>query len=134
MTRRVLLPSESEVHTALAQLRAWNENGAVSAWDLAHHVGLENATFWRHFPEIAQVIADERRTALRSAPTSPVGSTANNTTDMVLRKGNVKLRDQLELAVAHIQRLTNDNQVLLDKFEAQTNIVKLPRDGAQGQC
>ncbi len=131
MTRRVLLPSESEVHAALAQLRASNENGAVSARDLAHRVGLANATFWRHFPEIAQVVADERRTALRSAPTSPLGSTTNNTTDRVLRKENATLRDQLELAVAHIQRLTIDNQALRDQLEAQTNIVKLPRAGSQ---
>ncbi len=131
MTRRVLLPSESEVHAALAQLRASNENGAVSARDLAHRVGLANATFWRHFPGIAQEVADERRSTLRSATTFPADSPRTNNLDEALRKENVKLRDQVELAVAHIQRLTIDNQALRDQLEAQTNIVKLPRAGSQ---
>ncbi len=130
MTRRVLLPSESEVHAALAQLRASNENGAVSARDLAHHVGLANATFWRHFPEIAQVVADERRASLRAAPSAPTNAPRTSDSDGALRKENASLRDQIELAVAQIQRLTIDNQALRDQLEARTNIVKLPRGGS----
>lgn len=132
MTRRVNLPSESEVRAALAQLRAANESGIVTARDLARDVGLANSTFWRHFPEIAQEVADERRTTLRSAPTSPTGSTTNNTPDGALRKENAKLRDQIEVAVAHIQRLTIDNQALRDQLESQTHIVKFPRGGTSG--
>lgn len=131
MTRRVILPSEPEVRTALEQLRKTDGSRLITVLDLARQHGLANSTFWRHFPGIAQEVADERRSTLRSATTFPADSPRTNNPDEALRKENVKLRDQLELAVAHIQRLTIDNQALRDQLEAQTNIVKLTRAGSQ---
>lgn len=131
MTRRVLLPSESEVRAVLAQLRKADGSRLVTALDLARQLGLSNSTFWRHFPEIAQEVADERRISLRIAQTAPADSPRVGEPDGALRKENAKLRDQIELAVAHIQRLTIDNEALRDQLETQTNIVKLPRGGSQ---
>ena len=130
MTRRVLLPSESEVHSALAKLRASTGREAVTARDLARQLGLANSTFWRHFPEIAQAVADENRVASRVAQAAPANASRASDPDGALRKENATLRDQIELAVAQIQRLTIDNQALRDQLEAQTNIVKLPRGGS----
>lgn len=130
MTRRVLLPNEPEVRAALAQLRAADESGIVTARNLARQLGLANSTFWRHFPEIAQEVADERRTTLRSAPTAPADSPNTKARDGALRKENATLRDQIEVAVAHIQRLTIDNQALRDQLEAQTHVVRFPGGGS----
>ena len=130
MTRRVPLPSESGVRTALAELRKSNEAGIVTARDLARQLGLANSTFWRHFPEIAQEVADENRVVFRAAQATPANAPRASDPDGALRKENATLRDQIELAVAQIQRLTIDNQALRDQLEAQANIVKLPRGGS----
>jgi len=131
MTRRIPLPSESEVRTALAQLSAANDSGIVTARDLARQLGLANSTFWRHFSEIAQEVANENRVAFRVAQAAPEHSPRGGDPERALRKENASLRDQIELAVAHIQRLTIDNQTLRDQLEAQTNIVKLPKGGSE---
>lgn len=131
MTRRVLLPSESEVRTALAELRTSNEDGIVTARDLARQIGLANSTFWRHFPEIAQAVADENRATSRVAQAAPANAPRASDPNGSLRKENATLRDQIELAVAHIQRLTIDNQALRNQLEARSNIAKLPMGGAQ---
>lgn len=128
MTRRVLLPSESEVRTALAELRTSNEDGIITARNLARQLGLANSTFWRHFPEIAQAVADENRVTSRAAQAAPAKAPRASDPNGALRKENATLRDQIELAVAHIQRLTIDNQTLRDQLEIQTNIVRLPKE------
>ena len=130
MTRRVPLPDELEVRATLAQLRASNESDIVTAKDLSRQLGLANSTFWRHFPEIAQEVADENRVVFRAAQATPANAPRASDPDGALRKENATLRDQIELAIAQIQRLTIDKQALRDQLEAQTNIVKLPRGGS----
>ncbi len=131
MTRRVLLPSESEIHSALAKLRAAPGHEAVTARDLARQLGLANSTFWRHFPKIAQEVADENRVTSRAAQATPANAPRASDPNGAPRKENATLRDQIDLAVAHIQRLTIDNQALRDQLEVQANIVKLPRGDSQ---
>lgn len=132
MTRRVPLPDELEVRATLAQLRASNESDIVTAKDLSRQLGLANSTFWRHFSEIAQEVANENRAAFRVAPAALTNAPRASDPDGVLRKENAQLRDQIEVAVALIQRLTIDNRELRDHLESQTNIVKIPRGGASG--
>lgn len=128
MTRRVLLPSETEVQSAAAQLRDASPNGFITVRDLATQLGLANSTFWRHFPGIAQSVADGRRTTVRTAQivnededdARVAGAEAR------LRGENAKLREQLQLAVAHIQRLTLENHALRDQLESQSGVARLP--------
>lgn len=125
MTRRVPLPTDAEVVAALAQLRQDNP-AKVTVRALAEHVGLTNPTFWRHFPAIAQDLADQRRAALRAMPAEPLETARNVDVERQLRTENAALRDQIELAVAHIQRLTLENHSLRAELERDTQIVRLP--------
>ena len=66
MTARVQLPSEAQVRQALTELTAQVGTGPPpTVLALARSLGLANGTFWRHFPEIAREVADQRRTAAR---------------------------------------------------------------------
>lgn len=138
MTRRVALPTEAEVRAELAQISATEPNGAPTVIALARSLGLANATFWRHFPEIAQEVAATRRSA-KSVPTAGGsagnGPSGNDRAEMArLRREKSKLREQLEAAVAHIQHLTlehqalrEDNGALREALELARNVAQLPR-------
>lgn len=130
MTRRVSLPTESEVRAALAELSATETKGRPTVVALARSLGLTNATFWRHFPEIAQEVADARRSGQRSdtaAGASHTGAAADGGAEIAhLRTEKSRLRDQLEVAVAHIQRLTLENRALRDELERATKVVRIP--------
>ncbi|MET3175950.1 UNVERIFIED_ORG: uncharacterized protein YceH (UPF0502 family) [Arthrobacter sp. UYCu721] len=133
MTRRVALPTESEIRAALAELT--RPDGRPSVVALARSLGLANATFWRHFPEIAQEVADARRNALRSAhPADAPATTGSDAKSAIaqLRNEKAHLRDQLEVAVAHIQRLTLENRTLREELERATKVVRIPRNRPAG--
>lgn len=123
MSHPVKLPTPVEILAALAQLRT-SSNRPVTARALAEHVGLTNSTFWRHFPEIAQSVADERREALRGVSTSRAPATTEPAANAErrLRDENTALRSQLERAVAHIQRLTIENDDLRKQAEQASGI------------
>lgn len=125
MTRRVPLPTETEILHALAQLRQ-DTPGPVTARRLAEHVGLTNSTFWRLFPVIAQDVADQRRAAVRAKPAEPSERARWADSERALRAEIAALRDQIDLAVAHIQRLTLENEGLRTQLEDHTRIARLP--------
>lgn len=139
MTRRVSLPTEAEIREALAELRKCNANNAPTVVALAQSIGLANATFWRHFPQIAQEVADARRSAQRSIPpaaASPTNADAGGDRAEVtrLRREKSQLRDQLEAAVAHIMHLTlehralgEENRALRRALELERNVLQLPQ-------
>src|SRR5699024_375673 len=66
MTRPVQLPSEAEVRIAIEELRSATQNNTITVKQLAQQLGLTNPTFWRHFPDIAQEVADIRRAVRRT--------------------------------------------------------------------
>lgn len=118
MTRRVKLPSEVEVLEA--RLRLSSEGVPPSVVSLAKSFGLTNATFWRHFPSIAQETADARRTTKHTNMLA--GETrisGRNTKDEIvrLRDDNAQLRTQLGSAAAQIQILTLENRQLREQLE-----------------
>lgn len=131
MTARVQLPSEARVRQALTELTAQPGAGQPTVLALARSLGLANGTFWRHFPEIAREVADQRRTAARlnrntsahelPGDDNPPGELAR------LRHTNRELTDQIEVAIAHLQRLTLENHALREELEHSRKITRLPR-------
>jgi hypothetical protein len=129
MSRRVVLPSESEIREALAKLSAGEPANPPTVLALARSLGLTNATFWRHFPQIAQEVADGRRNALRSAgpaDTPATGGTDAKSALAQLRNDKARLRGQLEVAIAHLQRLTLENRALREELEQAVKVVRIP--------
>ncbi|MBA74085.1 MAG: hypothetical protein CMO30_02175 [Tistrella sp.] len=124
MTRAVSLPTVAQIDDALTVLRSGSDR-PVSTSGLAAHLGLSNATFWRHFPAIAQRVSDERRAALRGPKRSVSEAEPRGDAEAKLRRDIAALRGQLDLAVAHIQRLTLENEALRSRAESHSNIIRL---------
>lgn len=116
MTRRVSLPTEEQVRKTLAKLREPSESHNVTVRALASALGLTNSTFWRYFPEIAQSVVNERRAAKNKTLPPHRNVEMSDSPEREIRKENSLLRDQLEVAVAQIQRLTIENQALYDQI------------------
>jgi hypothetical protein len=128
VTAKVALPTEEQVLAALAELCAATDGRRPSVVALARRVGLTNATFWRHFPRIARDVADRRRAA--PPPTPPTASADRGTDPRIehaqLRRDNRTLTDQLELAIANIQRLSLENHELRRELEHARNVSRIP--------
>lgn len=121
------LITESHVRAALTQLQgeADTSGRAPSVLALARRVGLPNTTLRRRFPELcAHVTAAMRR------PTGPDddGSTFDKLQkeNTRLRRDNRDLTENLELAIANIQRLSIDNHALRQAVEAAHHVTRLP--------
>jgi len=123
MSRRVQLPTEAEVRTALTQLcdHADQHHTRPTVTALARRVGLTNTTFWRYFPQQARELVD--RTRVEPADDDRGG----NGTDRVaaLTRDNQQLREHLDLATANIARLTLENHHLRTTLEAATAVTQL---------
>lgn len=129
MTRKVDLPTEAQVLTALAELNAAASDGrSPSVVALARHLGLTNTTFWRHFPDIAQDVATRRRTSITPQPRqpSPHHHDELKAQNAKLRRVNRDLTDQLDLAISHIQRLTLENHRLRQELETAAKVTRIP--------
>lgn len=131
MTARVQLPSDAKVRQALAELAAQPGAGQPTVLALARSLGLANGTFWRHFPEIAREVADQRRTAARLGRTTSVQELPadnNSVSELArLRRANRELTDQMEVAIAHLRQLTLENHTLREELEQSRKITRLPR-------
>ena len=130
MTARVPLPSETQVRQALTELGAQPGAGQPTVLALARSLGLANGTFWRHFPEIARQVADQRRACARQdrATSTSEPSGDNPPSELArLRRANRELTDQIEVAIAHLQRLTLENHALREELERSRKITYLPR-------
>lgn len=115
MSRRVALPSETEIREARTQLSVAEPAEPPTVIALARCLGLTNATFWRHFPHIAQEVASLRRNSLRSPGPANASDTAGADASSVLaqlRNDKARLGRQLEVALAQIQHLTLENRAL----------------------
>jgi len=130
VTARVELPSETQVRQALTELGAQPGAGQPTVLALARSLGLANGTFWRHFPEIARQVADQRRAVIRhdratSTPEPPAGNPPSELAR--LRRANRELTYQIDVAIAHLQRLTLENHALREELEHSAKITRLPR-------
>ena len=127
MTRQIPLPTAETVAEALQDLtRQANVTGRrVSVSGLARHLGLPNTTLRRHYPDVI----DEMGTAAplnhpgRNSHDEELRQTANR-----LRSENRDLRTHLDIAIAHIQRLTIENDQLRRQAETASQIRRIPKD------
>ncbi|MCR2818922.1 hypothetical protein NQ166_08790 [Microbacterium sp. zg.Y1090] len=122
MTRRVNLPTDEDVRRELSKLQ-FEDAVIPSAKRLAEKLGLANSTFWRYFPEIAQQVADARRETRATTPPKTVQKASE---EPALRAENARLRKRLELAIAHIHRLSVENEALREAVGTSGNIIKFP--------
>ena len=129
MSRKIELPGEAHVRDVLAEMLTEAAAGGArpSVLALARRLGLSNATFWRHFRDIA---ADVRHTT--DAAMAPAGA-GNPRPDLgedqaahdaSLRRENARPAD-LEAALSHLRRLTIDNAQLRRDLQAARAITLL---------
>lgn len=125
MSRRVLVPAEATVQAAISDIRgeAAQRGRKPTVTALASRVGLTNATFWRHFPDLARELVDTAR-AQSMTPPQPE-STRPRDDRAALARENRRLADHLDLAVANIARLTHENHQLRQAVEAAANVTRL---------
>ena len=127
MTRQIPLPTAETVAEALQDLARQTKftGRRLSVSGLARHLGLPNTTLRRHYPDVI----DEMRAA--AAPNHP-GRTSHDEeprqTMNRLRNENRYLRTHLDIAIAHIQRLTIENDHLLRQAETSSRIRRIPKD------
>jgi len=124
MTRRVALPSEATIRAAVLELSQESVKGPTVS-SVAMKVGLTNPTFWRHFPEAARDIVSERRH--REGAEEAAANDRSTNKDAPARDEAAALRSQLEVAVAHIQRLSIENAELRNALNDASKIHPLPR-------
>lgn len=129
MSRRVDLPSTEQIETAIRDLSTQVPESVLTVSALSKHLSLSKSTFWRHFPDIAQTVADNRRSALR-ADTKPVPTppAREKGTDAKLREEMAILNSRVALAAAQVQRLTLENHALRRQLEAEHKIIHISRN------
>lgn len=129
MSRRIELPSTEQIEAAIHELSAAPSAPPLTVQALATHLGLTNSTFWRYFRDIAQSVADDRRRALRNdSKPLPESEPRNDDTEVRLRLQIAKLKAEVLIAAAQVQRLTLENEALRRHVEAENRIVRLSRD------
>ncbi|WP_016881379.1 MULTISPECIES: hypothetical protein [unclassified Rhodococcus (in: high G+C Gram-positive bacteria)] len=127
MTRNGPDVSDALVRKRFQELTiACKERGKTpSVLELARLLGLPNSTFRRRYPDIAQEIADRRTTPIVKAArqTEEVRLAARNAK---LKRENHQLKQQLQLAVAQIQRLSLHN-AQLEETQTAANVTHIGR-------
>jgi AcrR family transcriptional regulator len=130
MSRRIDLPGEAHVRAVLADMLAEAAAGGArpSVIALARRLGLSNATFWRHFRDIATDVRHAANAAMAPASAGnlrPDLREEHADQNARLRRENARLVDQLEAALGHLRRLTIDNLKLRHDLEAARAITHL---------
>ncbi|MFS2241249.1 hypothetical protein [Microbacterium sp. OR16] len=129
MTQRVTLPTPAQVEAAIAAATE-HAGRPPAALAVATRLQMSNATFWRHFPQIAQQLADNRRKVVRrraQQQTDNAPSDSLAAANARLRTENARLRDEIKIAAAEIQRLTLENHNLRTDHEQKARITPLQR-------
>ncbi|WP_251440436.1 hypothetical protein [Microbacterium sp. USTB-Y] len=126
MSRRIELPTRQQVEATVRELSATGSAPVLTAKELARHLGLTNGTFWRHFPDIAQSVADGRRRLLRDETKPALPPTPQKVVpERQLRLQIEELKRQISVAAAQIQRLTLENEALRRQLEAENTIIRI---------
>lgn len=127
--RRIALPNLAEVQAAIATERA--ESGRdPSVPGVARRLGLANTTFRRHFP--ASAPSSPLRTPHRRVVTPPGPTARPRTRPRGYGRPNRELTEQLEFALAAIQRLSIDNARLIEALHQARSVTRLPRPRPAG--
>jgi AcrR family transcriptional regulator len=130
VSRKIELPGEAHVRDVLADMLAEAAAGGAkpSVLALARRLGLSNATFWRHFRDIATEVRHAASDSMAQAGAENMrrdraGELASQNAG--LRRDRDRLADQLEAALGHLRRLTIDNAQLRHDLEAARRITRL---------
>lgn len=123
MKYRDPLPHADSVRDALLQLSAHPEGRRVSVLTLARHLGIPNTTLRRVYPEICAEIATTRTAPARQPNDTAYAQLQRDNAE--LRRTNRELSENLELAIANIQRLTIDNRRLTLALESASAVTRL---------
>jgi AcrR family transcriptional regulator len=130
MSRKIDLPAETHVRAVLAGMLAEAAAGGAkpSVLALARRLGLSNATFWRHFRDIATEIRPTAGDSIaqrggQNPRRDRAGELASQNAG--LRRERDRLAGHLEAALGHLRRLTSDNAQLRRDLEATHNITRL---------
>lgn len=134
MTHRVDLPTTEQIMHRIEELTTTNDRPpAVIA--LARDLQLSNATFWRHFPSIAQNLADTRRAHRRAATAQDPGTDTRSSADSSRETPSepppliTRLQSDLEAAAHEIQRLTLENEALRAHLQDASSVLQIrPRE------
>lgn len=123
------LPAEPQVRQAFTELidQAHHEGQRPSVLALARQFGLTNTTFRRHYPEIVRELGQIRRTPATALTESTAATEHSKLVDRnaELRRAVQELRQDLELAIASIARLTLDNHHLRTELEQARRITNI---------
>jgi AcrR family transcriptional regulator len=130
MSRKIDLPAEQHVRAVLADMLAEAAEGSAkpSVLALARRLGLSNATYWRHFPDIAAEVNQTVSVAVVPASSEHpcLGRSEEQAAHIArLRRENARLTDQMEAAFGHLRQLTVDNAQLRRDLEAACAITRL---------
>jgi dienelactone hydrolase len=133
VTRKTGLPPEDHVRAVMTRMLAAAAAGGPRpiVLALAGNLGLANATFWRHYHDIATEL---RQHAARDIPALARGQNPQPGQDRELASQNAALRrerdhlvSQLEAALSHLRRLTIDNAELRRELETARAITRIGR-------
>lgn len=129
MSRPADVPDD---HTVRLTLHALLEEAAThgtrpTVLELARRLGLANTTFRRRFPDIARQFRDMARAPDPAVPASSIAQRLADLEDRnaEMARTNRQLTENLDLAIANIQRLTLDNYRLRQALESATNVVRI---------
>jgi hypothetical protein len=135
MTRKIDLPAEGHVRAVMARMLAGADAGGPrpTVLALARKLGLTNATFWRHYHDIAAELRRHDAQAQQAipAPDHNLGQASELASqNAVLRRERDHLASQLEAALSHLRRLTIDNAELCRELETARAITRIGRPDA----
>ena len=121
--------TEQDARAACLQLQHEAETTGRQAGVLAlsRHLGLANTTLRRRFPDICAEVAVRR--AQPALPAGALDTTGYETLEKDvarLRRDNQDLTENLEMAIANIQRLTIENHRLRQALEEAHKVARLP--------
>lgn len=123
------LPAEPQVRQAFTRLvdQAHHNGLRPSVLSLARQFGLTNTTFRRHYPEIVRELSQIRRTPAAALTESSAATEHATLVDRnaQLRRSVHELRQDLELAIANIARLTLDNHHMRTELEQARQITNI---------
>jgi hypothetical protein len=132
MTRKADLPPEDHIRAVMTTMLADAAGGGPrpTVLALARSLGLANATFWRHYHDIATELRDAASgipAPARGQNPRPgqVGELASR--NAALRRERDHLASQLEAALSHLRRLTIDNAELRRELETARAITRIGR-------
>jgi len=134
MTRKIDLPPEQHVRTVMAAMLADAAGGGPrpTVLALARSLGLANATFWRHYHDIATELCHHAAQARQPVPAPDQNQRRGQAGELAgqnaaLRRERDHLTSQLEAALSHLRRLTIDNAELRCELQTARAVTRIGR-------